>query len=125
MPDHILPEISPEEFLFRGVLSVQWDYQHNRPSSAVFKDSKGVSVDRNFDRTDVDCINRLLKLRDFVGVSKIRVEKVREINASVFYKPTLDNIYHAEIHDSDFKVNIGGSKAQKLRDCSEVVYCKL
>jgi hypothetical protein len=123
MPDKMLPDISSEEYLFRGVPHIQWDFQHNRPSSAIFKDSKGVSVDRDYKRKSDECIHRLLELRDFVSVIKIKVQRVLEINASVFYKPTPDNIYHSEIHDSPHKINIGGSKAQKLRDSSEVVYC--
>lgn len=46
-----LPNIKPDEFLYRGIVELNWNYEKNEPSSATFKDSKGVSVDRDYHRT--------------------------------------------------------------------------
>lgn len=122
MHSESLPELSEHEFLFRGVKENQWDFQNGRPSSAIYKDSKGVSVDRNYYRPDVDCIARLLKVNDFFSIVKVKVECVIQINALVRYMPVDDNIFHTEIHDSLDRITIRSSKAQKLREKSEITY---
>lgn len=43
--DIIPEEIDDNEFLYRGVTTLNWDEENNRPSSATFKDSLGASVD--------------------------------------------------------------------------------
>jgi hypothetical protein len=52
MSSLLSPEFSDAENLFREVIENNWDYEENRPSSAIFKDSKGVSVDRDGGRTE-------------------------------------------------------------------------
>lgn len=51
--------IQDDEYLYRRVITNPnfWDFDKNRPSSAIFKDSKGVSVDRQHKREDKDIIN--------------------------------------------------------------------
>ena len=114
--------ISDEEYLYRGVIEHNWDYDNNRPSSATFKDSKGASVDRDAGRSEKDCINNLLKVRDFHAVCKVKTYDVRILNAIVLYKPVESNIYHSEIHDSHDRPRLRGSKPNKIRDKSEIVY---
>lgn len=109
--------ISDDELLFRGVIEKFWDYEKNRPSSAIFKDSKGVSVDRSYDRTEAECLHFLKNKRDFFKVCSIKTADVRKNQAVALYKKLPDNIYHSEIHDSLEKIEIRGSKAKKLRDC--------
>jgi hypothetical protein len=122
MPDTLEEEISDNEFLFRGIIEKFWDYSQNRPSSAAFKDSKGVSVDRSAFRDDRDCINHLYSKRSFFAVSKIKAKAVRDLNALVLYLPEDNNIYHSEIHDSKERVKMRGSKPKKLRDNSKALF---
>jgi|SRR5690606_34621294 len=114
--------ISDDELLFRGIIESNWDFENDRPSSAIFKDSKGVSVDRSAGRNEEDCVAFLREKRDFFKVCSIEVKRVRENSAFVLYKYLLDNIYHSEIHDSIEKIQIKGSKAKKLRDNLFCIY---
>jgi len=52
-------EIEDSEFLYRGVVTQNRDFENDRPTSATFKDSKGVSVDRDGGREDKYCVNHL------------------------------------------------------------------
>lgn len=121
MPDSLSIFIQDEEFLFRGVIEINWDYENNRPSSAAFKDSYGVSVDRDGGRVETDCINFLKSRKDFFAICKIQTGTVRKLNAVVKYLPTNENLYHAEIHDSEERVQMRGSKPKKIRDQAVIV----
>jgi hypothetical protein len=122
MNKKVLPDIDNNEYLYRGIIEQFWDYENNRPSSAVFKDSKGVSVDREYDRNEKDCIGKLLENKSFYAICKIKKERVLYHKAIVKYLPVEDNIYHSEIHDTVEKIKLKGSKPKKLRDDSIVVY---
>jgi len=115
-------EIDNQEFLYRGIIEVNWDFKRNRPSSATFKDSNGVSVDRDGARDEIDCVRHLIEKRDFFGVCKVKAGKVREKGALLKYLPLEDNIFHSEIHDSEERKPMRGSKPKKIRDESIVVY---
>ena len=110
--------------MYRGIIEHFWDFENNRPSSAIFKDSKGVSVDRDNYRNEKDCVEFLQTKKDFYAICKIQTVKVRELNAIATYLPVEDNVYHSEIHDSDERVQMKGSKPRKLRAESVVVYNK-
>jgi hypothetical protein len=72
MPNDLSPIIEDEEFLYRGIIELNWDYENNRPSSAIYKDSKGVSVDRDAFRKGQDCIDFLMAKRDFFAICKVQ-----------------------------------------------------
>ncbi len=124
MPDELASHIDDEEYLYRGIIELNWDYDNNRPSSATFKDSKGVSVDRDNYREEKDCIDFHLSKISFFGICKIQTQKVKELNAIARYLPEENNIYHSEIHDSEEKIQLKGSKPKKIRDASQVVFLK-
>lgn len=111
-----------DEFLYRGVVDHNWDYQENRPSSATFKDSKGVSVNREARRTESECVLQLLNTKAFKAIVKISVKDVNECNAISKYTPIPDNEYHSEIHDSIDRVEIRSGKARSLQKKSIQVY---
>lgn len=112
-------EISDEENLYRGITKQPqlWKMAQDRPSSAAFKDSKGVSVDREGYRGEaelVDSLNSRFELRAIVFVN---AGYCRRIETSPIAKPLDDNPYHAEIHNID-RVELTASKAKKLaRGC--------
>lgn len=114
--------ISDEEFLYRGVIELNWDFENNRPSSATYKDSKGVSVDRDHFRQEKECVDCLLSKKAFFAVCKVQTKEVHELNAITKYLPLDDNEFHSEIHDSEERIQMRGKKPKKIRDASEVVY---
>lgn len=115
-------KIANEEYLYRGVIDLNWDFKNDRPSSAAFKDSKGVSVDRDGLREEKDCIRFSLGTKNFFAICKVETGAARSLNACVKYFPLPENIYHSEIHDSELRVRMRGSKPKKIRDRSIVVY---
>ena len=117
-------EINAEEFLYRGVVvGFQWDDKNNRPSSALFKDSHGASVDRDvLIRDSETCIKALLQTKLFKAICRVKEKSVKNAGAITKYLPVPENVFHCEIHGSEDNVNISNSKLKKLRDSSEVVF---
>lgn len=122
MPSNIPDEIYNDEFLYRGIIEKFWDYENNRATSAVFKDSFGVSVDRDFYRDEKECVKALLSKRDFFGVCKVLKSTVLEFNAIVKYKAKIDNIYHSEIHDSEERAQLKGKKPSHINKKAILVH---
>lgn len=117
-------EIEDSEFLYRGVVVQNWDFENDRPTSATFKDSKGVSVDRDGGRKESDCITKLNSVNDFHAICKVQTKDVRDLDAIVIYKPVPENDFHSEIHDSTERIQMRGKKPSKIREKSIVVYKK-
>ncbi len=102
-----------EESLYRGVVKINWDYEKARPSSATFKDSNGISVDRDGGRNESECVDFLLAKRKWKAIAKVTVQNVLDVNAVVIYKPDVpENIFHSEIHDSTSKLTLPQSKSK-------------
>jgi hypothetical protein len=51
--------ISNSEILYKAIKPIDHLWKQGSPSSAAFKDSKGLSVDRDGGRTKSDCISVL------------------------------------------------------------------
>src|SRR5690625_3134782 len=116
--------IEKHEQLYRKVIMKPnfWKKDLGKPSSAVFKDSKGVSVDRDGERSECD-ITETFKERfgaeNMKAIVAITAEFCYEIDTHLVYSPTEDNKYHAEIHASVDKIPLGTSKARKLaKECT-------
>ena len=115
--------IEDGEYLYRGVVESCWNYAENRPSSAAFKDSQGVSVDRDGGRNNDECVRALLSKKDFHAVCRLTAGDARECDTVVKYLPVDDNEYHSEIHDSENQAEIKSrSKSRKLTLKSAVVH---
>jgi hypothetical protein len=116
-------QFNSDELLYRGVVKANWDYEKARPSSATFKDSNGISVDRDGGRSESECIEFLLAKRKWKAIARVTVQNVLDVNAIVIYKPVVpENLFHSEIHDSTSKLTLPQSKSKKLRDLSTDVY---
>lgn len=114
--------IDDSEFLYRGIVRNNWDIINNRITSAAFKDSGGASVDRDGGRPENECVTKHRGNERFVAICKIKTEAVKKSGALVLYKPIDSNIYHSEIHDSNVKPQLTGSKLRKLKESSILVY---
>lgn len=120
----LLPEeIDSNEWLYRGVVAQNWVYAENRPSTAIFKDSKGVSVDRDGERTETEIISALfLSGKTFKAIVKVQQKFVNEVGAITKYKPTPHNIFHSEIHKSAEVIELTRSQQKNLLKVSQQVY---
>jgi len=122
MLDEIIAE---DEYLYRGVVDACWDEKEGRPSSAAFKDSKGISVDRDGGRDKENCVKRLLSVKDFHAVCRLTAGDARSCDTFVKYLSVDGNEYHSEIHDSENQVEIKSkAKSRRLNNKAEVVFCK-
>jgi hypothetical protein len=111
------------EYLYRRIILNPnfWDFTNNKPTSAIFKDSNGVSVDRQGEREE-EAIVETFRQFPIRAIAKIQAIKCRDLQTHPIYKPLEENKYHSEIHDSAEKIQISSSKAKKLRDNIEIVY---
>lgn len=116
--------IKDEERLFRVIKSFPnwWKFDVNRPSSAAFKDSNGVSVDRQGTRNIDQVIERFRNRFELRAVVSINAGKCREFNTYPIAKPGLENPEHAEIHNSPFEIPLTSGKARKLSKEARIEY---
>lgn len=119
--------INPEEKLFRKVLNHPnyWKKDTNRPSSAAFKDSKGVSVDRDGQRDKVTIIETMkenLGEDNMKAIIYVEASHCLNLEASVVADPVEGNEFHALIVDSSIKLDLTKSKARRLAENSSIVF---
>lgn len=116
---------APDERLYRGLHSM-WIEEDESISSAAFKDSGGVSVDRDGGREERTCIDRMIgALPQLAGVGRLTCGEVEECEAIPRYLPVDGNEYHSEIHDSANQVQIKSrSKSKKLANRCQIVFKK-
>lgn len=111
-------EIDDAEYLYRGVVSTQYDFINKKPNSNIWSDTKGVSVNRDAGRDESECIRQLKTQpnKNFVSGAKILTQKVRVVGAQVVYDKIPDNPFHSLIKDSDELPRLPKSKINKLKD---------
>ena len=103
--------IGNQESLFRKIRGYAWfwDRKRNRPSSVAFKEKRGLSFDRSWDRSDHDCIDYLNS--HCKSHSEPPFKAVISINAGESRKISLEpkgtgniksgkNIYHATLFEN-------------------------
>jgi hypothetical protein len=108
--------ISNSEILYKAIKPIDHLWKQGSPSSAAFKDSKGLSVDRDGGRTKSDCIT---VLQDRIGTNAIvsfTAGGCRSIGVLPLAKPLIDNPFHAEVHRSATEIPLSSSQARRLRD---------
>lgn len=114
-----------DERLYRGLHSI-WIEEDNSVSSAAFKDSGGISVDRDGGRDEVLCVKRMINnLPMLAGVGRLTSGDVKDCGAMLKYLPVDGNEYHAEIHDSAVQIQIKSrSKSRSLAKKCMLVFKK-
>ncbi len=113
-------EILDSEILFKAIKPLEHFWKDGHPSSAAFKDSKGLSVDRNGGRPKQVIIENLRARFETKAVVSVLASACREIGTYPVSKPLEGNIYHAEIHRSATETSLSSSLAKKLRDLVKI-----
>ena len=115
------------ETLLRGInrLPDFWNDEQNRPSSAAFKDRKGLSVNRTGENGE-HYDGSLKYLKDELGerlraVVEIDVDICNELELYLKYCPVNDNIYHSEIHKSENEPSLPSSVSRKLSKACTII----
>ena len=116
------PIIADGEYLYRGITNKQWDFVNNRITSAAYKDSLGVSVDRSGDRDEESCVSHLLQNKPFIAIGRLMAGFVRESGLLVKYDPTEENEYHSEIRHSENRAELTTGQSRKMSRSATVVY---
>jgi len=118
--------IPDKEYLYRGVIMQPnfWNFERNRPSSAVFKDSSGVSVDREGKRNENDIESYLKKNNTLRAIVKIKTGDCRVLDTYPKYNPVvkwnLFNPFHSLILGSKSKIKISSGKAKRISNKIEI-----
>lgn len=116
--------VQRNELLYRVIKRTQPDSmdENGRPTSALFKQDNGVSVDRDGDRGEEVIIKTFKNRFDkrFKGLVKVGANICIDHNMAVIPE-TSSNIYHAEIFENTDKDPLGQLNALILADSSEVV----
>lgn len=116
--------VQRDELLYRVIKRSQPDSmdRNGRPTSALFKQENGVSVDRDGKRDEAEIIDKFKERFDkrFKGLVKVGADICIDNDIAVIPE-TSSNIYHAEIFENTDKDPIGQLKALILADKSEVV----
>lgn len=116
--------IEDHERLYRAVPDrpSHWKPKFNRPTTALFKDPHGASVDRDGRRAENELIEHLRTEKPGYGLVKLVAQDCRGIPTHPVPRPLPANAYHAEIHDSENQVEIRTKwKRRALVTCCEVV----
>jgi hypothetical protein len=114
--------IKKEEHLFRAVFPYDflWDFEKDKPSSAVFKNRNGCSVNRQGDLS-VEQSFELIKesFKKSRAIAYFTKETCDIINVYAFWKPS-KNKYHSELWDSKDVVEINSYKCKLLSDIAQI-----
>ena len=122
-----LPNIvERDESLYRVVKRSRWDCltRSGRATIALFKDSNGVSVDRDGDRSENEII-KFIVTESFPkrakGVTVVSAGYCMDVSAEVKAAPSDNNPYHANIYMSEDE-KIRKVQALKIADSSKLIY---
>jgi len=117
--------IQDDELLHRAIKPKPqfWNTKTDSVSSALFKDSKGVSVDKNSNRPDAEIKRCLLdNFPDLKGEARLTTKLCREKNCKVKADPIENNEHHTLILGSE-KIELTSSQAKFLsRNCIVITY---
>ncbi len=118
-------KIQENEMLYRAIKRSRPDWlEYGRPSSAMFKDRNGNSVDRG-DNRSLDLIVQFMMAvtfgRRLKGVVELNAGECMEIGVKVNAAPTENNPYHANIYIDEDEQR-GALQALMLADISRMVY---
>ena len=113
-----------DEKLFRAVTvdNPNMFDQHNQVTSTVFKDSAGVSVDRQWHRSVKEAVNALCnklakiqgrKIKDYKVIS-VKKSDCDSVRVHCQYAPEDNDIYHSLIMQSSTEIKLTKTQARKL-----------
>lgn len=118
----------PKEVLYRKIHSNHYDKygkKGKKISPSAFKDKKGCSVNKLAGRNENDIISYYESKWEtpykMKAIVKITVQECLDIPTYPVNKPTCNNKFHAEIHDSAFQIKISQRKARLLAKKVKIV----
>lgn len=117
--------IQEEEMLHRAIKpkALFWNEKTGKATSALFKDSKGVSVDIRNNRTEEQVkIFLQSQFPDLKGEARLIAKQCRDKNCRVEFDPIENNENHALIL-GEVNIKLTSSQAKYLsKNCTVVLY---
>jgi hypothetical protein len=116
--------IEANEVLFRAVQIHPNLWKGSRPSSVLFRNDRGVSVDRGGERAENEVCELLqshLSGYELKAIISVTAKKCKDICVLPLPKYMDENPYHAEIHESETEVLISKAKARLLAMNCQIV----
>ena len=94
-----------------------------RVTEFFFEDQRGVSVDRSGERSESVVLEaqKAHFTKRYRGCVVVNAGECRGLGAYPIYKPSADNRYHSEIHQSSEIVKLGRLQMKKLADIARIV----
>ena len=93
--------------------------ENGEVSSAVFKDKKGLSVERAGNRDENTVVANMREF--FYGmIISVMAHDCKACNAVLKYLPTKRSLYHSEIHGSEDRVLLSQSQCKHLARVARV-----
>ncbi|MFZ2727700.1 MAG: hypothetical protein WAX77_15720 [Methylococcaceae bacterium] len=117
--------IKPNELLHRAIEPNKgfWLDKEGRISSSLFKDSNGVSVDINADRTDDEVKEAFLHVFSALeGEARLSVQLCLDNNCNVQTDPSERNPYHTLILGKNKAGLTSGQAKQLAKNCQFIRY---
>ena len=120
-------DIQGHEQLYRAVKRSRPDWLdgNNIPTSAMFKDSDGVSVDRDGGREEPEIIRFMCEIslpRRVKGIARLSVSECRNTGAEVEAAPSEVNPYHANIFLDSSDIRRYNIQALRLARASKLIF---
>ena len=120
-------DIQGHEQLYRAVKRSRPDCLDgdNIPTSAMFKDVNGVSVDRDGKREEPEIIRFMCEVslpKRVKGIARLSVADCRETGAEVESAPSEVNPYHANIFLDSSDIRRYNIQALKLARASKLIF---
>jgi len=117
--------IQDDELLHRAIKPKPqfWNTKTDSVSSALFKDSRGVSVDKNSNRPDEEVKRSLLvSFPDLIGEARLTSKLCRDKDCEVKADPIENNEHHTLILGNK-KIELTSGQAKFLsRNCEVINY---
>ena len=119
--------IQDNEQLYRAVKRSKpcWLDGNNNPTSAMFKDANGVSVDRDGNREEPEIIRFMCDVslpKRVKGIVRLSVSECRETEVEVESAPSEVNPYHANIFLDSSDVRRYNIQAFRLAQASKLIF---
>lgn len=123
------------KFVVRRIRNKPIFFKDGRPSSALFKDSKGVSVDKDEGRTKEEIIKEEENLHKFYNSTNDSIENEMQLKAiisvtketcdnhavQIIDSPLEENKHHALLQKSETIVELTKGQAKALAKSAEVL----
>lgn len=114
--------IEDSEQLYRGIKNdeIHWNEKQQRLTSAVFKSSHGLSVDRCGRRGDEALLSVFASRMLGYGLAALLTLECRNSNTNPIAKPIDNNQFHAEIHGQG-KIELTKGQSRALSKSARIV----